>query len=271
MLCALAAACALVPAANAAAATEVVTENDVVRQAHGTPPTNDWVLYTRDTGTGVFEAGPGGATGLGSLNLVTTTGNDKVYLFNYDHTGTRLADVEEIAYRTYRNSGSLQQVAALNVEIDRNGGTLEPGDYSVLVFEPVYNTDQGPVVSGEWQSWDAYNGGQARWWSSRAIPGVCALDCFVTWDAIVAANPDATIVGGFGVNQGGGNPGLDTNADDLTLGYGGESTTYDFEPLVGPPTSKDQCKNGGWQTFNNPAFKNQGDCVSYVATKGKNR
>ena len=34
--------------------------------------------------------------------------------------------------------------------------------------------------------------------------------------------------------------------------------------LIGPPTSKDQCKNGGWQTFNNPTFKNQGDCVSYV-------
>lgn len=40
-------------------------------------------------------------------------------------------------------------------------------------------------------------------------------------------------------------------------------------PTVGPPTSKDQCKNGGWTTFNNPAFKNQGDCVSYVATGGK--
>jgi hypothetical protein len=35
-------------------------------------------------------------------------------------------------------------------------------------------------------------------------------------------------------------------------------------PLVGPPTSKDQCKHGGWQTFNNPSFKNQGQCVSFV-------
>ena len=34
--------------------------------------------------------------------------------------------------------------------------------------------------------------------------------------------------------------------------------------MVGPPTSKDQCKKGGWQTFNNPSFKNQGQCVSYV-------
>lgn len=34
--------------------------------------------------------------------------------------------------------------------------------------------------------------------------------------------------------------------------------------LVGPPTNKDQCKNNGWKVFNNPTFKNQGDCVSYV-------
>lgn len=33
--------------------------------------------------------------------------------------------------------------------------------------------------------------------------------------------------------------------------------------LVGPPTSKDQCKKNGWMTFNNPSFKNQGQCVSY--------
>jgi hypothetical protein len=34
------------------------------------------------------------------------------------------------------------------------------------------------------------------------------------------------------------------------------------------PTSKDQCKSGGWRNF--PGFKNQGDCVSFVANGGKN-
>jgi len=36
------------------------------------------------------------------------------------------------------------------------------------------------------------------------------------------------------------------------------------------PTNIDQCKNGGWQNFFAPSFKNQGDCVSFVATHGKN-
>jgi hypothetical protein len=42
------------------------------------------------------------------------------------------------------------------------------------------------------------------------------------------------------------------------------------EPAPSTPTSKDQCKDGGWKTFTNPSFKNQGDCVSFVATHGKN-
>ena len=37
----------------------------------------------------------------------------------------------------------------------------------------------------------------------------------------------------------------------------------------GSPTTKDQCKDGGWQRFTNPTFRNQGDCVSFVTT-GRN-
>ena len=38
-------------------------------------------------------------------------------------------------------------------------------------------------------------------------------------------------------------------------------------------TTKDQCKKGGWQNLvdsEGTSFKNQDDCVSFVATKGKN-
>jgi hypothetical protein len=37
---------------------------------------------------------------------------------------------------------------------------------------------------------------------------------------------------------------------------------------AGLPTSKDQCKNGGWKNFGT-MFKNQGQCVSFVASGGK--
>jgi hypothetical protein len=35
-------------------------------------------------------------------------------------------------------------------------------------------------------------------------------------------------------------------------------------PVAGSPTSKDQCKHGGWKSFSSPSFKNQGQCVSWV-------
>jgi hypothetical protein len=38
------------------------------------------------------------------------------------------------------------------------------------------------------------------------------------------------------------------------------------------PVSKDDCKNGGWMSFQDPSFKNQGQCVSFVVShRGGNR
>jgi hypothetical protein len=37
------------------------------------------------------------------------------------------------------------------------------------------------------------------------------------------------------------------------------------------PTDKDQCKDGGWRLFDSPTFRNQGDCVSFVASGGRSR
>ncbi|MDE2399781.1 MAG: hypothetical protein KGL67_02110 [Patescibacteria group bacterium] len=38
--------------------------------------------------------------------------------------------------------------------------------------------------------------------------------------------------------------------------------------LITGPQSKDDCKKGGWMTFTNPTFRNQGQCVSSVAKHG---
>ncbi len=50
------------------------------------------------------------------------------------------------------------------------------------------------------------------------------------------------------------------NGSFLEVGYDGL--------VLLPPTSADQCRDAGWREFG--MFKNQGDCVSYVATGGKN-
>jgi hypothetical protein len=58
-------------------------------------------------------------------------------------------------------------------------------------------------------------------------------------------------------------PGIQPSAPPI---LSGDIVVTDAQPF---PTSKEQCKNGGWQTFG--VFKNQGDCVSFVATGGKNQ
>ena len=46
---------------------------------------------------------------------------------------------------------------------------------------------------------------------------------------------------------------------------GGDLVVFDSPGL---PKLKDDCKHHGWRTYS--LFKNQGDCVSFVATGGKN-
>jgi len=75
---------------------------------------------------------------------------------------------------------------------------------------------------------------------------------------------------------------FDEGTDTPTGGTIGVAGTVHIDNIsvngasVGSPTSpqsREDCKNGGWTNLtdaNGHAFKNQGDCVSYFATKGKN-
>ncbi len=64
-----------------------------------------------------------------------------------------------------------------------------------------------------------------------------------------------------------------------TYGFSMTGTHFDGSyqlqgTLVVDELSKDDCKQGGWQTIldlsGDPLFNNQGDCVSFVATGGRN-
>jgi hypothetical protein len=57
----------------------------------------------------------------------------------------------------------------------------------------------------------------------------------------------------------------DTRREDPNCFYNVDIAVTADSPM---PTTKGQCKKGGWRDFE--VFKNQGDCVSFVATGGKN-
>ena len=68
-------------------------------------------------------------------------------------------------------------------------------------------------------------------------------------------------------------PPSDPNVNDMlttSFSLGGLALNESANLAPPLPTSKDQCKNGGWQNYGT-TFKNQGDCVSFIATGGKNK
>jgi hypothetical protein len=83
--------------------------------------------------------------------------------------------------------------------------------------------------------------------------------------ALCGGGGSGSIFGGFG-----GTPpavGQTVSPPLLSGGFAANiSVTLTRVGSAGPAT-KDDCKNGGWQSFGQ--FKNQGDCVSFVATGGK--
>lgn len=115
------------------------------------------------------------------------------------------------------------------------------------------------------------NNDPCRWDTSQLTPGT---QCN-TYAGTLASFGGLTITGiqlvvdsGWNALASGGD-GEQTNlVDNVRI----NSDTFTFDDAVNP-SDKEDCKNGGWQDFETSPgpFKNQGDCVSYFATGGKNK
>lgn len=245
-------------AASAMAATVLVTQN-----------TSSWTQNDTNADGSVQWVGTYGAPpGLGSSALQLS--NDaspaaKSQLFTFTMAGMPLSQVNTLGYSTYQASPPGIADPSYQLQIFGNGTS----GFTTLVFEPYQNTGEGAIMPATWQHWDV--SGPGLFWSTRTVTclngtlaGTPGGPASYTLADVQNMCPDATVIG-IGVNIGGNNPGWTVAADGVQF----NDTTYNFE-IGTHPTSKDQCKNGGWQSFNEPAFKNQGDCVSYVATGGKN-
>lgn len=95
-------------------------------------------------------------------------------------------------------------------------------------------------------------------------------------DPLIQVGPNARAVDVTGLLKSRGGQNLVLSFEEQDSFFFFNATLDDVKLLVSVlPTDKDECKDGGWETFVNvntgqQIFKNQGDCVSFVATKGKN-
>jgi hypothetical protein len=233
-----------------------------------------------------FVTGPASPPlGVGSAELKTgngTTGGDcSAELRNSAYSGAKLSALTALSYWTYDVSNNGQQFPYLELNINQNGTGSTPDDE--LFFEPPYQSvgnggadcaSQAVTVMNKWQQWDALHG---CWWSNSQNNQGTSTESLADY---LALHPNATIVnsstgGGVHLVVGFASPTdqFDGNVDAFRIATSSSDTTYDFEPNLPTPTSKDQCKKGGWMNYadaNGTPFKNQGDCVSYVATGGRN-
>lgn len=234
-----------------------------------------WLFYNDENDTvnnslGSFVSGPATAPlGIGSAQI-SVSGTQRVNLATFQFSGKKLADITTLKYSTYNpsagNGGSANRAGYLQFNVDFNGSDTWQRR---MVFLP---SDNGAIQQNTWQEWDAFAGGSARWrysgstWPGTAISGATPR----TWSDILASYSGVRIrvTDAFlGIRVG--EPyenGYTENIDAFKFKARGREVEFDFEPTIGQPTNKDQCTGDGWKQFNNPTFKNQGDCVSSVAS-----
>lgn len=148
----------------------------------------------------------------------------------------------------------------------------------------IFHLGTDPLVAGQWKASVSNNApgwpsNPARspiiitdsgWYTLRSTfqdngSGVLevVMDILDSSDAVIGSWTLSDPTDVIGVTVGGNRYGWFVTSDFGFLAID-NSEKRDIVPVVGPPTNKDQCKKDGWKTFNNPSFKNQGQCVSYT-------
>lgn len=222
--------------------------------------THGWsTADTRPGGAVSFVSDPTAPGGPGALQLATNNTTSAKAQYMHAAGNVALSELTDLSYYTKQIAATFSQGdPSYQLVTFLNGGT---SGFTTLVFEPYQNPAQGAVVLNAWQKWDVSNG---MFWSTRTVTcngGTIASRPTLYTLAQIQTMCPSSVVAGFGVNIGSNNPGWTTLTDLVAF----NGTTYDFE-LNDVPTSKEDCKDGGYVNFtdaNDQLFKNQGQCVSF--------
>lgn len=177
---------------------------------------------------------------------------DDIDSISYDFmigSGGTASDANEFYMNVYANFGESDDLKFYDCRYNIVPTTGSTSGFTTVTFDP---TQAYPVTTR--------GGASASPFTCPAVPADMNL-----------LSPDSNIrmfaisVGDTSAND----LGVDGYYDNIVVDTTSGITTYDFEPAL-TPVSKDECKNGGWMTFNTPEFKNQGQCVAFVSSGGKN-
>jgi hypothetical protein len=236
---------AVVPVLSVGAAgTVIVTPADL----------NGWFAYddTYPGGTTNFISGPGAVpAGTGSLQF-TLTGSARMLMGTIAYAGTRLDQITNLQYSTYRSSVDAGNLLAVTLQFDMDYDLTDSTTswQSRLVFEPYFTAGSGNILQNTWDTWTPLTG---KWWmagtpivANSAVANPCPQSSPCTWNTVLTAFPDAGLRSDVGVlwfKAGGPWTSFDGNVDAFTIGINNDDTTYDFEPT--PPNQPPTADPGG--------------------------
>ena len=182
-------------------------------------------------------------------------------------------------------SGTIPTASILNTTLAMNGG--ETPTHALVSGSPALDAGNNTLAadaSGNPLTTDQRGAGFARIVNGTVDTGSFELVPDSDGDGIPDAddncvstpNPDQldTDADGFGnaCDADDDNDGAADGSDNCPLVSNPDQADFDLDgigdscdPQTGPPSNKEQCKNGGWARFTFPrVFSNQGDCVHFV-------
>ena len=177
--------------------------------------------------------------------------------FTYDFLigdGGTAADAKEFYLNVYANFGESDDLKYYDCRYDLVPRAGSTSDWTTVTFDP---TEAYRVTT---------RGG------ASASPFTCPASPADMDELSAGSNIRAFVLNVGDTSDS--DAGLDGYLDKVVLTANGNTTIYDFEvdedgngvADTVPPTDKDDCKKGGWATFDNPSFPNQGQCIKYVNT-----
>jgi hypothetical protein len=215
---------------------------------------NGWFFFPEgpngSVSSGGFELGPATPPLGGGSAFLTVDSTGRHSLGTQAYAGTRLDQISELRYSTYKNTNPDQAVdIGLQFDIDYDGTGGNAAYQGRLVFEP-YQTGTTPQQN-VWQTWHPLAG---KWYASNttASGGLCPQSAPCPWPQVLTNFPNATIFnnsfGGVLLFRAGGPwaNGYDGNVDAFTIGVVNTYTTFNFEPdtdLDGITDALDNCPN----------------------------
>jgi hypothetical protein len=173
-------------------------------------------------------------------------------------SGTTFADLDTLATEyNVTDDDCAAGSPRFQINVDTGSGGVK-NIFGYLGPEPNYTN----CPQNTWLMTDVLDG--TRFLDTSQLPGGTFYDTYAHALATYGSYP----VTGIQLVADSGYAFLDGEQTVLVDNTNIDGTTYTF---TAPPTDVSQCKNGGYLAFDDPAFRNQGQCVSYVQNRSKNR